>query len=110
MKRGQVAALLAGTALGLAGVTIALVVARKEGREATKRFLERSSTVADQARKAGKRVARTALEQYQATAPKAAEAVSNVIAQAPQAAEAISAKLPKISLNGGKAQPAEVVP
>lgn len=110
MKRGQVAALLAGAALGLAGVTIAVIVSRKEGREATKRLLERSSTVAEQARKAGERVARTALEQYQATAPKAAEAISSVIAQAPQAAEVISAKLPKIALNTGKAQPTEVVP
>ena len=109
MKRGQVAALLAGAALGLAGVTLAVIVSRKEGREAAMRFLERSGTVAEQARKAGERVARTAVEQYQATAPKAAEVIGNVIAQAPQAAEAISAKLPRVTLNG-RTQPAEVIP
>ena len=108
MKRGQVIALLAGTALGLTGVTIAVVVSRKESRQAAKRFFERYSTVAEQARKAGERAARVAVEQYHSNAPKAAEAISNVISHAPQAAEAITAKLPRISLNG-KTEPAEVV-
>jgi hypothetical protein len=100
MKRGQVAALLAGAVLGLASVTLAVVVSRKEGREAALHLLERSTVVADQARKAGERVARTAVEQYQANAPKAAEVIGNVMAQAPQAAEAISARLPRVPLNG----------
>lgn len=108
MKRGQVAALLAGAALGLAGVTVVVVISREEGRRAAQRFLERSGTVASQARNAGGRVARTAVAQYQANAPKAAEVLGNVMAQAPQAASAISAKLPRVSLNG-KAQPAEVI-
>ncbi|HLZ23524.1 MAG TPA: hypothetical protein VKQ30_15535 [Ktedonobacterales bacterium] len=119
MKRGQVAALLAGATLGLAGVTLAIVISREENRIAARRMLERSGTVADQARKVGQRVARTAVEQYQTTAPKAAGVIGNVMAQAqpaaqaitaklPQAAEAITAKLPRVSLNG-KAQPEEVI-
>lgn len=108
MKRGQVAALLAGAALGLAGVTLGVIVSREEGRKAALRFLERSGTVADQARKAGERVARTAVEQYQANAPKAAEVLGNVMAQAQPAAEAIGARLPHVSLNG-KGQPSEVI-
>lgn len=101
MKRGQVAALIAGAALGLAGVTLAIVVSREEGREAAKRMLDRTAPVADQVRKAGGRAAKAAVEQYQANAPKAIGAFNSVLAQAPQAAETLRARLPI----GAKAEP-----
>ncbi len=100
MKRGQVAALAFGAALGLTGVTVAVVLSRKEGREAARTLLGKTSTVAEQARKSGERVAKIAVEQYQAQAPRAIEALNSVMTQAPQTAEALSAKLPKFGLNG----------
>lgn len=104
MKRGQVAALIAGAALGFAGVGVAIVVSRAEGREATRRLLDRTAPVAGQVRKASERVAKVAVEQYQANAPKAVEAFNSVLAQAPQAAETLRARLPI----GAKAEPAGV--
>lgn len=106
MKRGQVAALITGATLGLAGVTLAIVLSRQEGREAAKRLLDRTGTVADQARKAGGRAAKVAVEQYQANAPKAVEAFNSVLAQAPQAAETITARLQKLPLVA-RSEPAE---
>lgn len=100
MKRAQLAALFAGAALGLAGVTAAVVLSRQEGREAARKLLDRAAPVAEQARKAGERVASTAMEQYQTIAPKAVEALNTVRAQAPQLAEAVVAKLPKVAANG----------
>ena len=107
MNKAQVAALLAGAALGVAGVTVGIALSRKEGREAARRLIEKAQPVAGQAREVGERVARTATEQYNALAPKAAEVISTMRAQAPQAAEALSAKLPKFALSAKK-EPAEV--
>jgi hypothetical protein len=100
MKRAQLAALFAGAALGLAGVTVAVVLSRQEGRAAARKLLDRAAPVAEQARKAGERVATTAVEQYQAIAPKAVEALNTVRAQAPQLAETVVANLPKVAANG----------
>lgn len=104
MQRGQVAALVAGATLGLAGVALAIVVSRAEGREAARRVIDRTAPVADQVRKAGERAAKVAVQQYQANAPKAVEAFNNVLAQAPQAADTLRARLPL----GVKAEPAGV--
>lgn len=103
MKRSQAAALIAGAAFGLTAVGLGIVLSRKEGRDAARKFLAQSSVVADQARQ----VAKTAVAQYQAQAPRAVEALNTVLAQAPQAAEAISARLPKLAAVG-KREPAEV--
>ena len=100
MKRVQLAALFAGAALGLAGVTVAVVLSRQEGRDAARKLIDRAAPVAEQARKAGERVATTAVEQYQTIAPKAVEALNTVRAQAPQLAETVVARLPKMSANG----------
>ncbi len=100
MKRAQLAALFAGAALGLTGVTVAVVLSRQEGRDAVRKFLDRAAPVAEQARKAGERVATTAVEQYQTIAPKAVEALNSVRAQAPQLAETVVSRLPKVAVNG----------
>ena len=97
MKRSQVALLLAGATLGLAGMAVGVMLSRKEGRDAARKFLAQSSVVAEQAREVGGQVARSAVAQYQAQAPRAMEALNNVLAQAPQAAEVISARLPKLA-------------
>ncbi len=101
MKRAQVAALVAGAALGLVGVTAAVALSRKENR-ATALKLARTSAelgargskiasawavqgskvaaeLAVQARKIGGEVARQATEQYQAQAPRAVETLSSVL-------------------------------
>jgi polyhydroxyalkanoate synthesis regulator phasin len=102
MKRAQVAALVAGAALGLAGVTTAVVVfSRKEnrekaielaktsaklgkqGRKAAGEWVEKGTKVAgewaEQARQIGGDVAKQAVEQYQTQAPKAVETLNNLL-------------------------------
>jgi ElaB/YqjD/DUF883 family membrane-anchored ribosome-binding protein len=109
MKRGQLVALIAGATLGIAGVAIGVILAREEGREAARRFMnenqigqrsqQAAQTLASTARKVGNQVAQTAQEQY----PRARSAVSNAISQAPQAVGAISSALPKGFFNGKSA-------
>ena len=57
MKRTQVAALLAGAALGLTGITAAVVLSRKEGRDAARRLIEKGRPVAEQAKVFGGKAA-----------------------------------------------------
>lgn len=102
MTRGQWMALAGGTALGLAGVASGVMLSRREGREAARRWLTQyGMPLADQA----KLVAATAVEQYQAQMPKAVEALNtyapqarealgNLVAQAPQVASAVVGALP----------------
>src|SRR5258708_20028320 len=97
MKRTQVAALVAGTALGLAGVTLGVVLSRKEGREATRKLLGKTSTMAEQARRTGELVAKTAFEQYQAQAPGAVEALNTVLARPPQPPQPLTAQFPNLA-------------
>ncbi len=110
MKRGQWAALAGGTALGLVGVATGVVLARREGREAARRWLEQyGAPMADQAKQLGNQIASqiasAAAEQYQAQMPKAVEAwntyapqareaINNLVAQAPQAVNALTSALP----------------
>jgi hypothetical protein len=101
MKRAQVAALVAGAALGLASVTAVVLLSRKENREAALKLAKTSAALgakgskiasewagqgskvagelAVQARKVGGEVARQATEQYQAQAPRAVETLSSVL-------------------------------
>lgn len=98
MKRTQVAMLLAGVALGMAGVAAAIVLSREEGRQAAKRVLDKTAPVAaqarDQALQIGGRVAQTAAAQYQTLAPKAADVISSARGQAPTLVGAVSSRLP----------------
>ena len=96
MKRTQVAALLAGAALGLAGVAVAVILSREEGRAAAGRLVEKSKPVAEQAKILSGRAARTAAARYQTLAPKATEAWSN----ARDNVNTISSRLPLLSQNG----------
>ena len=100
MKRTQVAALLAGAALGLAGVTVAVVLSRKDGRETARKLIAKTQPVAEQAKKAGERVMKSATEQYQVIAPKAAGVVQTVRDQAPRAVETVTGIFPRASQNG----------
>jgi hypothetical protein len=101
MKRTQVAALLAGAALGLAGVTAAtILLSRKEGRETARKLIAKTQPVAEQARKAGERVVKSATEQYQVIAPKAAGVVQTVRDQAPRAVETVTGIFPRVPQNG----------
>jgi hypothetical protein len=100
MKRTQVAALLAGAALGMAGVAIAVVLSREEGREAASRLLEKSKPVAEQAKNFSGRAAKSAVARYQALAPKATDAWTAAREKAPQAVTTISSRLPKFAQNG----------
>lgn len=101
MKRTQVAALLAGAALGLAGVTaVTIMLSRKEGRETARKLISKTQPVAEQARKAGERVVKSATEQYQVIAPMAAGVVQTVRDQAPRAVETVAGIFPRIPQNG----------
>ena len=111
MKRSQVTALIAGTAVGMGCVALGIVLARKEGRDAARRLLAQSgdmgqkgsraaATFANSARQVGGQVAKTATEQYKAQAPKAKEVWGNVVAQAPQAVGALAGALSRSTQNG----------
>jgi hypothetical protein len=100
MKRTQVAALLVGALLGLAGVTIAVILSREEGRDAAGRLLEKSRPVAEQARSLSGRAAKTAVAQYQTLAPRATEALSAAREKAPLAMNTLGSYLPKFGQNG----------
>jgi hypothetical protein len=92
VNRGQWAALIGGTALGLAGIAATIILARREAREAAREWYEQYGTpVVDQAKQLGKQVRDVAVEQYNTQAPKAREAVNKVV---PQARERLSAILP----------------
>ena len=98
MKRTQLALLLAGVAAGVAGVAVAVVLSREEGRQAARRVIDKTAPVAaqarDQARQIGGRVAQTAATQYQTLAPKAADVISSARGQAPALVGAVSNRLP----------------
>jgi hypothetical protein len=111
MKRSQIAALIAGTAVGLGCVTLGIVLARKEGRDAARRFVEQygelgqkgtqaAANLANSARQVGGQVAKTATEQYKSQLPKAKEVWGNVVSQAPQAAGALVSALSRGTQNG----------
>ncbi|MGO8947626.1 MAG: hypothetical protein ACLQUY_08180 [Ktedonobacterales bacterium] len=109
MKRSQVAALLAGATLGLAGAAIAIALSRKEGRAAAQRIIERSKPVAEQAKTLSGRAAKSAVAGYQTLAPKATEAWSSAREKAPQAVTTIGSRLPKFVQNG-KSEELDVLP
>jgi hypothetical protein len=115
MKRGQVAALVAGAAVGLGCVALGFMLARKEGRDAARRFVDQygelgqksshaAASIANSARQVGERAAKTAAEQYKAQLPKAKEVWSNVVTQAPQAAGALASALSRGTQNGKAGQ------
>src|SRR5262245_59996858 len=83
MKRGQWFALAGGTALGLACVSLGVILARREGREAARRWIEQyGMPLADQAKQIGTQIANTAIEQYQMQLPKAVDAWNTYAPQA----------------------------
>ena len=100
MKRTQVAALAAGTVVGLTGLAVAVVLSRREGRKAARRLLAKTEPLAERAKKAGSRAIKTAVEEYRVIAPRAAEAVQTAREQAPRAIDAVSGALPWRSQNG----------
>ena len=59
MKRGQLVALIAGATLGVAAVTIGVILAREEGREAARRFLNENQ-IGQKSQQAAQVVANTA--------------------------------------------------
>ena len=109
MNRTQVAALVAGATLGLAVVTIAVALSRKEGRDAAQRILEKSKPVAEQARNISERAAKSAVAGYQTLAPRATEAWSTAREKAPQAVTTFGSRLPKFVQNG-KREALDVLP
>lgn len=108
MNRGQWMAVAGGTALGLVGVAAGIVLSRREGRDAARRWLTKyGMPLAGSAWQFGA----TAVAQYQAQMPKAVaalntyvpqarDALGNLVAQAPQAASAVVGALPVV--NGAK--------
>jgi hypothetical protein len=92
MHRGQWAALIGGTALGLTAIAATIILARREAREAAREWYQQYGTpVVDQAKQISKQMRDAAMEQYNTQAPKAREAVNKVV---PQARERLNAILP----------------
>jgi hypothetical protein len=117
MKRGQWLALAGGAALGMTAVGVGVVLARREGREAARRWIEQyGAPLAGQAKQFGAQVASAAVEQYNSQMPKAVdawntyapqarEAFNNLMAQAPQARDALAGLLPGMPGGGADGRP-----
>jgi len=92
MRTGQWVAVIGGTALGVAGIAATIILARREAREAAREWYEQYGTpLVDQAKQISKQLRDAAVEQYNAQAPKAVDAVNKVV---PQARERLSGILP----------------
>ncbi|GEM_PF-900067 len=116
MNRAQIIGIAVGVTVGLTGVAVGVALARKEGRDAARRWLEQSGelrdrsakaakTLADQARRVSNQVAKTAVEQYQTQAPRVQERINGLLSQAPAAADALNSALSRTGLNGKAALP-----
>lgn len=104
MNRAQIIGIVAGVTAGLVGVAIGVALARQEGRDAARRWLAQSGDLAQRsagrAREISAQVRRSAIEQYQAQAPKVQERLSGLVSVAPQAADALNAALNRGGMNG----------
>lgn len=104
MNKAQIIGIAAGVTVGLLGVAVGVALARKEGREAARKWLAQTSEMAqrgqNRAMELSERARRTAIEQYQAQAPKVQERLNSLVSVAPQAADAINAALNRSGLNG----------
>ncbi|HEU0027251.1 MAG TPA: hypothetical protein VFQ25_09060 [Ktedonobacterales bacterium] len=104
MNKAQIIGIAAGVTVGLLGVAVGVALARQEGREAARKWLAQTSEMAQRsqskARELGEQVRRSAIEQYQAQAPKVQERLSGLVSVAPQAADALNAALNRGGLNG----------
>ena len=94
MNRGQWAALIGGTALGLAGIAATIILARREAREAARDWYAQYGTpVVDQAKQISRQVRDAAVEQYNTQAPKARERLSSIL-PSQRGSEGLSAVIP----------------
>jgi len=104
MNKAQIIGIAAGVTVGLLGVAVGVALARQEGREAARKWLAQTGDLAQRgqskARELSDQVRRTAIEQYQAQAPKVQERISGLASVAPQAADALNAALSRGGLNG----------
>lgn len=101
MNKAQVAGIVAGVAVGLLGVAVGVALAREEGREAARKWLEQSGDLAQKGQhraiELGQQARKAAAEQ----APKVQERLNTLISStAPQAADALNAALARTGLNG----------
>ena len=98
MKKAQVIGIATGVAVGLLGVAVGVALARQEGREAARRWLEQSGDLAQKGQQRaielGQQVRKTAAEQ----APKVQERLTKIIS--PQAADALNEAMAGASHNG----------
>ncbi len=104
MNKAQIIGIATGVTVGLLGVAVGVALARKEGREAARKWIAQTSELAQRgqsrALELGERARRTAIEQYQAQAPKVQERLSGLVSVAPQAADALNAALNRGGMNG----------
>lgn len=109
MNKAQVIGIATGVTVGLLGVALGVALARKEGREAAKRWLAQSGDLAQRGQQRaielGRQVRQTAAEQT----PKVQERLNKIIAPiAPSAAEALNEALTSSAgLNGRAETPAQ---
>jgi hypothetical protein len=109
MNKAQVIGIATGVTVGLLGVALGVGLARKEGREAAKRWLAQSGDLAQRGQQRaielGRQVRQTAAEQ----SPKVQERLNKIIAPiTPRAADALNEALASSNgLNGRAETPAQ---
>jgi hypothetical protein len=96
-------ALLAGALVGVTGVTLAAILARQEGRTASRRLLAKAEPMAERAREAGGHIVQTAAEQYHVIAPQVAHMLQTAREQATQGAEVRRHALPRSTVSSKEA-------
>lgn len=105
MKKAQVIGIATGVAVGLLGVAVGVALARQEGREAARRWLEQSGDLAQKGQQRaielGQQVRKTAADQ----APKVQERLNKIIS--PQAADALNQAIAGAGLNGKTETPVQ---
>lgn len=104
MNKAQIIGIAAGVTAGLLGVAVGVALARQEGREAARKWLAQTNEMAQRgqsrARELSEQVRRSAVEQYQAQAPRVQERLNGLVSVAPQAADAFNAAFNRSGQNG----------
>ena len=94
MNKAQVIGIATGVTVGLVGVALGVALARKEGREAAKRWLVQSGDLAQRGQRRAIELGRQARQTASEQAPKVQERLNKIIAPiTPSAADALNEAL-----------------
>ena len=101
MNKAQVIGIVTGVAVGLLAVGVGVALAREEGREAARKWLEQSGDLAQKSQQRAVAFGQQARQTAAEKAPQVRDRLTTMIAPASQqAADAFNAALARTGLNG----------